>query len=227
MIEVVPAIIPESFDDLREHIAQVRKYVSRVQVDIVDGRYAPSTTWPYRSDEHFDELVKQSERLPFWEEVDVELDVMVEKPENIVDEWMQVGIAAFILHVESTKKHKEIVEKLRENGVEVVFALKPSTPNEEFFTRIEEVGGVDAVQCMGNDRVGYHGVELDEEKVLPKVKEIREKYPKMPLAVDIGVNRDTAARLVSAGVTRLVAGSAIFGSGDIKEAINYFESLLV
>jgi pentose-5-phosphate-3-epimerase len=47
----------------------------------------------------------------------------------------------------------------------------------------------------------------------------------MPIAIDIGVNEDTAPDFVQAGVTKLISGSAIFENPDIKETIKYFRGL--
>jgi ribulose-phosphate 3-epimerase len=77
---------------------------------------------------------------------------------------------------------------------------------------------------MGNDTLGHHGVELDE-KVLERIKILREKYPDLPIAIDIGVDQETAPALVEAGVTKLVSGSAIFNTDDIIDTVERFRNL--
>jgi len=76
---------------------------------------------------------------------------------------------------------------------------------------------------MGNDKVGFHGVELDEN-VYDKIKELRKKYPKLEIAIDIGVNFETAPKLVKAGATKLISGSGIFKNKNIPEAIKKLEN---
>jgi ribulose-phosphate 3-epimerase len=51
------------------------------------------------------------------------------------------------------------------------------------------------------------------------------KYPNLPLSVDGGVSFETAPLLKAAGATRLVSGSAIFGSENIEEAVTEFKSV--
>ncbi|MCC5260089.1 hypothetical protein, partial [Staphylococcus aureus] len=46
MIEVVPAIIPESFLHLHDEVSKVKDFVSLVQVDIADGQFVKNKTWP-------------------------------------------------------------------------------------------------------------------------------------------------------------------------------------
>jgi ribulose-phosphate 3-epimerase len=71
---------------------------------------------------------------------------------------------------------------------------------------------------MGSDSIGHAGEDLDES-VFDKIVEIKERYPDLTIAVDIGVNDETAQDLADAGATKLVSGSFIFESPDIAEAI--------
>lgn len=220
-IEVVPAVLPESFDDITAKAATVKGSVRCIQIDIADGSYAPTETWPFSSEDHFSQLLSQDEGMPFWEDLEYEVDMLVDKPERFVDDWIAVGISAAIIHVESTDVFEEISQKLRDHGVLCGAGILPSTDT----TKLEELEGLyDFIQCMGNDEIGRNGVSLDE-RVYEKVQLLRELYPEMPIAVDIGVNEDTAPQLVEAGATKLVSGSAIFGSSNPKETIAALENL--
>ncbi len=221
MIDVVPAILPSSFDELSAKAALVRGLVRRVQLDVADGSYASSKTWPYAEAGHFESLLEESEGLPFWDEIDYEVDLLIKEPEKEIDKWIQAGVAAAVVHIESTEHVHDIIKKLHEVNAEAGLGIKPSTSNEELFKHITDV---DFVQCMGNDRIGYHGVELDET-VYEKIREIHARYPELPIAVDIGVNEETAPLLVDAGATKLVSGSAIFGSDTVKETIQHLQNL--
>ena len=220
-IQVVPAILPQSFDDIAAKAATVKGAVSCVQIDITDGSYAHTETWPFSSSEHFSQLLSQDEGMPFWEDIEYEVDMLVDKPERFVDDWIAVGISGAVIHVESTDMFEEISQKLRDHGVLCGAGILPSTD----IAKLEELEGLfDFIQCMGNDEIGRNGVVLDE-RVYEKVQVLRELYPEMPIAVDIGVNEETAPELVDAGATKLVSGSAIFGSPDPKETITALENL--
>ena len=77
---------------------------------------------------------------------------------------------------------------------------------------------------MGNDKIGFGGVSLDE-KVYDRIKLLREKYPDLPIEVDIGVNEKTAPLLVKAGATKLITGSVLFNSHDKIELVEKFRNL--
>ncbi|GMU73898.1 MAG: ribulose-phosphate 3-epimerase [Candidatus Campbellbacteria bacterium] len=225
MIEVVPAIIPDTYEDITAKAGLVRSSVSRVQLDVADGTYAPSKTWPYNGDDgHMQRLASEDEGLPLWDEINYEVDLLIDEPEKEIDTWIRVGVAAAVVHIESTKAHGDIFKKLKDADIEVGWAITPSTPNEVLFSILEAHGVPDFVQCMGSDDIGYHGVSLDE-RVYEKIEEIRARYPELPIAVDIGVSEETAPQLVDAGATKLVSGSAIFGSENIKATIERLKNL--
>jgi ribulose-phosphate 3-epimerase len=77
---------------------------------------------------------------------------------------------------------------------------------------------------MGNDKIGFGGVSLDE-KVYDRIKLLREKYSDLPIEVDIGVNEQTAPKLVQAGATKLITGSVLFNSYDKIGLVEKFRSL--
>ena len=230
MIEIIPAIMPSSYDDLVEKAERVRGFVPLAQVDIMDGIFVASKSWPYatggvRGDEHFVALSRQEEGMPYWDELDYEIDLMIAEPEKHIDEWLPLGASRLIFHIEAIEDHEVFwsndifKEGARDVGgdkvVEVGLAINPDTPLE---TIEPHVGKVDFVQCMGIAKIGYQGEPFDE-RVFEHINKLRVKYPNLPLSVDGGVNKDTAKLLKQAGATRLAVGSEIFGSDDIKKAI--------
>lgn len=223
MTDIIPAIIPNTFQTLRSEMEVVKGLVDRVQVDIMDGRFAPETTWPYaegREAHLFDEIVSQERGFPSWRDLQFEIDMMVQNPEEVLGDWIQVGASAVIIHADSTDKHQEIFDRLQDRGVEAGLAVLPSNRN----TVVEKFrDDIDFLQVMGNDKIGYHGVELDP-LVYDKLEDLRDRFPDLPIGVDIGVNFQTAPELVKAGATRLASGSTIYESDDLEAAITKLEN---
>ncbi|NBD73766.1 hypothetical protein GVX82_01855 [Patescibacteria group bacterium] len=216
--EIIPAIIPKSWRDIPEQVELVHKYVARVQVDVMGGLYTPEPSWPYNDVDvtRFRDLVEEREGLPHWETLDFEIDMMTCDPEDKISDWIAAGASTLIIHKHSTTDDviDRIIQKAGERGVGIALALKPTTANDELAPFIERIS---FVQCMGNDRIGFHKVPLDEV-VYDKIRDLTARWD-IPVGVDIGVNRETAPRLIEAGATRLVSGSAIFGKDDIAENI--------
>ena len=235
MAEIIPAILPKDLDDLRDKMAQVSGLAPIVQIDVCDGKFVPSKSWPYVKGgmDEFARIIAEDEGFPFWDSLDIEIDLMVRHPEEVIESWIRTGAKRLVIHIESTPKTLEIIEKLRDEygtakdeafGLEIGVALDIKTPNEEVYEildLVDEEGDsiIDFVQFMGIDKVGFQGQEFDDQ-VLEKISDMRNLYPNTAISVDGGVNFDNAADLISAGATRLISGSAVFESGDIAKAIH-------
>lgn len=242
MTEIIPAILPEDIDDLREKLSMISGVAPLVQIDVCDGKFTPTKTWPYKKgvDETFLKIVAQEEGFPFWDSLDIEVDLMVKHPENIIDDWIAVGAKRIIIHIESTPDLLSLVRKIKEEykhtsesfyGVEIGVALDIETPNEEiydFLNAVSEEDGADSqidfVQFMGIENVGYQGEPFDE-RVLDKIRDLREMFPDITISVDGGVSLENVTELIEAGANRLVSGSAIFESGDVAGTIEVFQNL--
>jgi ribulose-phosphate 3-epimerase len=147
---------------------------------------------------------------------------MVREPERRMEEWALAGATTLIIHVESTEHLEDIFAYCGERRVEVALALKPSTDIEVLAPYVDRAL---FVQCMGSDRIGYHGVSLDP-RTLDTIRALRARYPSTAVGVDIGVSARTLPNLVAAGATRFAAGSAVFGRGTAKESYRELDALL-
>lgn len=229
MIEIIPAILPKDYEDLKNNIALVRGVVPLVQIDICDGNFVKSLTWPFEGsgfDVHFNAILAEQEGLPFWEDMDFELDLMVENALENFDIYTKLGPKRIIFHIEAVgdlndfKDFLEGIDPYVRDSIQIGIAFNPSTSLDQVFPLVNHV---DFVQFMGSDELGMHGVELDP-KVYETIKILREKYSDLPIAVDIGVNTETAPLLIESGATKLVAGSAVFNTNDIRGAIDILRS---
>jgi len=228
-IEIIPALLPEDFAHLEEEIHLVEKAIKTsagfVQIDVVDGKFAPTKTWPYnkKDQEKWNLIKSQKNGLPAWENVDFEIDLMLENQLEEAKNWISAGAKRLIFHIEGftdelNSTMDEILKLKTDFAIEIVLSLNPSTDEGLLDPYLEKIDGV---QFMGNDKIGYHGVKLDES-ILPKIKKLRQKMPNLPIGIDIGVKEETIGLLAKAGVTRFSSGSAILGAENPKEAIQDF-----
>ena len=233
MTEILPAIIPESFDDLKDKMSLVKGITHMVQIDICDGKFVSSKSWPYIGDQdnNFRNIVEESEGFPFWQSMDFEVDLMVKNPEEVFEDWIRAGAKRIVLHTESSEKLIDFIKEIRNKygyygdsivGIEIGIALNVKTPNEDIykFFELNDAGRslIDFVQFMGIREIGYQGQYFDE-KVFGKIRELRQSHPDTIISVDGGVTFGNAHDIVEAGVNRLVSGSAIYESENIREAI--------
>lgn len=235
MPEIIPAIMPQSFTELREHFELVDGLVRTVQLDVMDGVFVPAKSWPYTDGDYegFMKMAKEKESLTELSGMDFEVDLMVKNPETEIVYWLAVGASRVIVHLESTKvlpsiisfindqfhERKEIdsFSKPREFGI----ALDILTPNKAIEALVREI---DFVQYMGIAKIGFQGEPFDE-RVLEKIKDFRDEYADVTISVDGGVSLESAPRLVEAGVNRLVVGSAIWKSENLEDTIEQFKNI--
>lgn len=224
-IEIIPAILPHVYGEIEDGVQYATGNVKTVQIDICDGQFTPTPTWPYyKRDDTFEKLTKEEVGLPFWENLNYEFDLMVNKPEEVVEDWVQVGGTRIILHAEARDGIEKAI-KLLKGRVEVGVAFDIKTDAVAFLKTLEKSDCFpDFVQCMGIDNVGFQHQPFDNQ-VIEKIKTIKAAYPDLPISVDGGVSLETAQELIAAGATRLVVGSAIFGTDNPLEALLAFKNL--
>lgn len=214
MIDIIPAILPKDFDELAESLEHIKGVAREVQIDVVDGAYAPNVTWPYSDPGSFERLTSEEEGLPHWEEFDFEFDVMAHNSAKDVEKYIQAGAARMLIHADA-QGAGEAVEKLqkyREGELNILVGVALSTQLDASALSVFE-GFVDYVQVMGIAKVGFQGQPFDE-KALALISAVRTQYPDLAIQVDGSVNMRTVRPLVEAGATRLVAGSSIFAAED-------------
>lgn len=207
MIEIVPAILPKNLNDLEDldnKLAQLENQVELAQIDVCDPKIFEKTG------------------LPHWQNFGLEIDLMFEKAEKEIGWLIGLRTIRFIIHpnLSRIEKVKEMLEDLK--GV-VYFGIALDWQNS--LKDLEPfIGLIDTVQIMGIKKIGFQG-EPFEESAIEKVAAIRKKYPHLAISVDGGVNLTNASKLIKAGANRLVIGSAIWESNDLKETIEKFKNL--
>ena len=219
-MEILPAIMPDTYADFEEKAGKVKGLVYFAQIDIMDGAFVPSRSWPYVEDGAVEEEI----RLPFRKELQYEVDLMVADPYRAALAWIRAGVSRILFHVESVADPKRFIESLlveHSGALEVGVAIGLETSNDVLEYCLYDI---DVVQFMGIARIGYQKEPFDE-RVLTKIAQLRQKHPETIISVDGGVNFETAPRLMRAGATRLVSGSAIYTAQNIAEAIQKFQKI--
>ena len=228
MTEVTPAVLVKDFDELKEKLSKFVNITKMVQIDICDGKFVPSVSWPMgRNDEESVEMIlDEEEGMPYWEQLDFEFDLMVLNAHKQFDFFTRLGAKRIIFHLEAETESsfKEFLESLDpyfKDNIDIGIAINTGTD----IKKLEPfINCVDFVQCMGIERIGFQGETFDE-RVLGQIKDLRLKYPELKISVDGSVNENTAPLLIKAGANRLVIGSLLLQSYDIRETIREFERL--
>lgn len=228
MTEIIPAVLVQDFSELNEKLAKFVNVSNIVQIDMCDGKFVPAISWPMgaRDQESVQSILEEEDGLPYWNSLDFEFDLMVINAHKQFDFFARLGAKRIVFHLEAETEtdFKEFLESLDpyfKDNIEIGIAINITT---EISKLDPFINYVDFVQCMGIEKVGFQGEPFDE-RVLNQIKELKNKYPEIKISVDGSVNENTAPILVEAGVNRLVIGSALLQSYDIRETFRDFENL--
>lgn len=232
-MEIVPAILVRSFNELKDKLSFVSHLSGVVHVDFCDGHFVTAETWPYtyggfEEDIHVLHILNEEEGMPYWDTMDFEFDLMVKNPHLVLDNFIKLGAKKIIFHIESVKDTGEFLEFIegldmytREN-TQLGMAINTTTDVSLIKPFLIHM---DFVQCMGIAHIGRQGEPFDE-RVFDQIKKIREMDPEILIAVDGSVNMATAPTLVDLGVRKLVVGSAILDDSDPVSVIEEMRSLV-
>jgi ribulose-phosphate 3-epimerase len=238
--EIIPAIMASSYEDLASKISAMNGIAKVLQIDVMDGKFVDSKSWPYikSEDRDFIKIIKQEEGLPEWQDFDFEIDLMIRDVENEASKWIAAGATRLVIHYKSEPEEiiKRTLRDCKEKGVEVILDFELDMSIEEIIKILhdlqnEVVGGenkpieIDGVQVMGIDKIGFQGEKFDH-KVLSYIREIKKEFPDLSISVDGGIKPEYARPLSDVGANRLVIGSAIYSAESPRDAYEHFRAVL-
>ena len=224
---VVPAVLPSSREDFEQKLALFTSIpsVSRIQIDVVDGRFATPVSWPFTAPMDLRTMAAKNEMLPELDRIAYELDLMCFDAPHAALDWLALGASRLTFHAESATDLPRLLASARmRHGSDLIsFGLALNTVTD--LAIIEPcLDDIQYVQFMGIARIGRQGQPFDD-RVFEKVRTFYARHPDIPVQIDGGVSLESARELVTLGVSNFVIGSAIMRASDPAAAITEFEML--
>ena len=208
---ITPSLPAQSFREITMLTDALAGVVPMLQVDIVDGVFAPHQSWPFTESDPGAALTLLQTLAPH---IALEVDCMVREPEQYIETLLAIGVTSIIVHFGSTEAYGALSATIKEAGCQVGLAITSDADMETVYALVPLF---DFVQVMGIKEVGAQGQPFDE-RTLDTLGLLRTRFPELQLVVDGAVNADTLPRLKSAGATRFAPGSAIARADNPKEA---------
>lgn len=211
MVKIAPSILSADFTRLGEAVHAVEASgVDRVQIDVMDGRFVPNITFGSQAVASLRPLTRLT----------LELHLMVEPPEDFIEEFARADADTIIVHQEATPHLHRVIQHIHALGKKAGVALNPSTPA----SLISEVMASLQLVLVMTVNPGFGGQDFIPE-TLTKIRQVRNSIEQQglhcELEVDGGINMVTAPQVVAAGADVLVAGSAVFDAKDgVAKAIH-------
>ncbi len=227
MTLVTPAVLPSSRYDLTEKLNRFTTVpsITRIQIDVVDGRFASPMSWPYTAPNDIPAMTSAREMLPHLDRIEYEIDLMCLDAERATETWLSLGASRLTFHAESILDLSKFLTSMRKRygDVSATFGVALNVTSD--LSLIEpHLEQIEYVQFMGIASIGKQGQPFDR-RVLEKIRVFHKQHPDVTMQVDGGVTLASARELVALGVSNLIVGSALARAADIGREVEKFETL--
>ena len=214
-MKVAPSLLAADFLNLSREIEKINaSEADFLHLDVMDGVFVPNISFGFPVLKG----VAKACRKP------LDVHMMTVEPEKWIANVKELGAAIMNVHQEACLHLYSTVQHIHQAGMMAGVTLNPATPISTLEDIISEL---DLVLLMSVEP-GFGGqpfIKHTLEKVR-KLKDLRDRTgSKAIIEVDGGVNEKTGAELAAAGADMLVAGSYVFGSEDMNEAIKSLKTL--
>lgn len=202
MVEVIPSILTNDINEVKDKIAKAEGVCKRVQIDVVDGVFNNNRT------------IDPSALESIENDLNLDFHLMTKEPVDWVERSIHGGAGRIIGQIEMMEDQLAFIGKVQEVGCRVGLAIDLGTPVGSIDQTI--LTNLDVVLVMAV-KAGFGGLKFDDQAIT-KIIELssiraRDETP-YKICVDGGVLPEKVKELVSLGVDEVVVGRRLF-DGDL------------
>ena len=212
VIRIHPSILNADHSKILSEINRVSKVSDLLHLDILDGKFAPNTSFSWEEAQH----IISGSPIP------VDAHLMVVDSDTQGPRYAEAGCTNVTVHVESTVDIRKTIKNIKSNGARASLALKPASQIEKYVDYLDDV---DMFLIMTVEP-GFGGQSFMTE-MMDKVSKTRELIGNRPiwLQVDGGISVETIEIARAAGADTFVAGSAVYKAIDPAAMVSTLRTL--
>ena len=201
MIEILSSILASDVLNMGADVRRMQEAgVDSLHVDIMDAHFVPNLS--------FGPAVVSALKKEF-PDYHQDVHLMMDNPENYIDEFIKNGAGAVTVHAEIPGDVAAILRAIREKGVKAGVSVKPKTDAEA----IRDLLPLCDLVLVMTVEPGFGGQKFMPD-MMPKIRALREMGYQGQIMVDGGINAETAKEAVAAGADALVMGTALLKAAD-------------
>lgn len=209
MIMVAPSLLAANIAILKEEINRIQAAgADMLHLDIMDGHFVPNLTFGVP----IVKALRPLTSLPF------DAHLMVENPDRYIEPLASAGADIITVHVEAALHLHRTLQSIKERGLKAGVALNPATPLyllEHIYSELDLI----LIMSVNPGFGGQQFIPASLAKIKALHQYLRTMNEAPVIAVDGGMNLETAPKVIAAGASIIVAGSAVFGAKDAKKMI--------
>lgn len=206
-IIISPSILSADFVNLERDIKRVEEAgADWIHIDVMDGHFVPNITIGIP----VVKAIKRITKLP------LDVHLMIDNPDKYAVAFAKAGADIITFHYEATEEETgHVIDLIKACNVKVGLSIKPKTSQERLYPYLNDID----MALVMTVEPGFGGQEFLHHCAM-KIPKIKEKVDdKFIIQVDGGINNITSKICTSLGANSLVAGSYIYGSSDMKQAV--------
>ncbi|KZT75128.1 ribulose-5-phosphate 3-epimerase [Daedalea quercina L-15889] len=205
---ISPSVLASDFGQLTAECKRMIKGGAEwLHMDVMDGHFVPNITMGAPV------LSCISKGVPG---IFMDCHMMVAQPEKWVNDIADARGSLYCFHLEATSEPLPLISAIHERGMKAGVAISPDTPSTAISDEVGEAADMLLVMTVYPGRGGQKFIE----RCVPKVAELRARFPDKDIEVDGGVGPKTIDVCADAGSNVIVAGTAIFGAEKPEEVIS-------
>ena len=202
VVKLAPSILAADFAHLGDQVTEAeRAGADRIHIDVMDGHFVPNISMGVP-------IIQSLRKVTA---LQLEIHMMISKPDLFLDQFVAAGSDSFLVHWEGNNNLHRTVQRIKHLGKRAGVAVNPATPAgvlEEILPDVDQV-----LVMTVNPGFGHQAfIHTTVPKIRRVGQMIEQLKPGCELEVDGGIDETTAPLTVAAGANVLVAGSSIFGS---------------